>query len=312
MAATEPATPSPTAAPANSMESPARFGLMLALCAAFLFSTKPIIIKWLYELGMTALPLMWLRMMLAMPVYVVVGWLAWKRLPLKPTALQLLKAASTGLLGYWLASYLDLRGLEYVSAQLERLMLYAYPTLVIILGALFFGQQFQRHHIVALILTYIGLILVYGQDLQFATDNIATTKGTLLILASALSFSLYILFSKNAIGNMGSLLFTSIAMGSAALATMLHYGISYGVSLPEMDSTRWLGTIVLAIFATVVPSFLVSEAIKRIGPAKTSVSGTIGPVATTLMAIIFLGEPFGWLTAAGMALVMLGVSRLQR
>ncbi len=310
MAATEPATPIP-ASTTDTDTTPARFGLMLALCAAFLFSTKPIIIKWLYDLGMTALPLMWLRMMLAMPVYVVVGWLAWKRLPVKPAALQLIKAAGTGLLGYWLASYLDLRGLEYVSAQLERLMLYAYPTLVIIIGTLFFGQAFQRHHIVALILTYIGLILVYGQDLQFAADHIATTKGTLLILASALSFSLYILFSKNAIGNMGSLLFTSIAMGSAALATMLHYSIRYGVSLPEMDSTRWLGSIVLAIFATVLPSFLVSEAIKRIGPAKTSVSGTIGPVATTLMAIIFLGEPFGWLTAAGMVLVMLGVSRLQ-
>ncbi|MCD8522899.1 MAG: DMT family transporter [Saccharospirillaceae bacterium] len=309
MASTEPATPIPAS---TTDTDTARFGLILALSAAFLFSTKPIIIKWLYDLGMTALPLMWLRMMLATPVYMIVGWLAWKRLPVKPTAQQLLKAAGTGLLGYWLASYLDLRGLEYVSAQLERLMLYAYPTLVIILGALFFGQPFQRHHIAALILTYAGLILVYGQDLQFATDNATITQGTLLVLASALSFSLYILFSKNAIGNMGSLLFTSIAMGSAALATMLHYGIHYGVSLPDMDTTRWLGTVVLAIFATVIPSFLVSEAIKRIGPAKTSVSGTIGPVATTLMAIIVLGEPFGWLTAAGMALVMLGVSRLQR
>jgi len=120
--------------------NPARFGLLLALSAAFLFSTKPIIIKWLYELGMTALPLMWLRLMLAMPVYIVVGYFSWKRLPVKPSLTQVTQAAGIGLLGYYAASYLDLRGLEHVSAQLERLMLYAYPTLVVIIGALFFGQ----------------------------------------------------------------------------------------------------------------------------------------------------------------------------
>lgn len=289
-----------------------RFGLTLALSAAFLFSTKPILIKWLYELGMSALPLMWLRMLISIPAYMVVGWLAWKRLPQKPGLLPLLQAAGIGLLGYYLASLLDLKGLEHVSAQLERLMLYAYPTLVIVLGALFFGQVFQRRHLLALLLTYAGLILVYGQDLQFAEDHGTPAQGTLLILGSALSFSLYILLSKKAIGQMGSLLFTSIAMGSAGLATGLQYVLTHGTTLPDMDAPRWTGTLLLAVFATVLPSFMVSEAIKRIGPARAAVSGTIGPVMTTLMAVVFLGEPFGWLTAAGMALVMTGVSRLQK
>jgi drug/metabolite transporter (DMT)-like permease len=301
--------------PAQENNTTVSTGLVLALSAAFLFSTKPILIKWLYGLGMTALPLMGLRLVIALPLYVIVGVVMWGRLANKPSLRDVCNAAAIGLLGYYLASYLDLSGLEYVSAQLERLMLYAYPSMVVIIGALFFGAKVNRSIIPALILTYAGLAVMYGHDLNIApvgTDPADITKGTLLILASALSFSLYVLFSKKSIARLGSLLFTSIAMGSATIATIVHYAIVEGAVMPDMTAQIWVGVLILAIMATVVPSFMVSEAIKRIGPAKTSVSGTIGPVMTTIMAIMFLGEPFGWLTALGMALVMLGVTRLQK
>lgn len=301
--------------PAQENNTTVSTGLVLALSAAFLFSTKPILIKWLYGLGMTALPLMGLRLVIALPLYVIVGVVMWGRLANKPSLRDVCNAAAIGLLGYYLASYLDLSGLEYVSAQLERLMLYAYPSMVVIIGALFFGAKVNRSIIPALILTYAGLAVMYGHDLNIApvgTDPADITKGTLLILASALSFSLYVLFSKKSIARLGSLLFTSIAMGSATIATIVHYAIVEGAVMPDMTAQIWGGVLILAIMATVVPSFMVSEAIKRIGPAKTSVSGTIGPVMTTIMAIMFLGEPFGWLTALGMALVMLGVTRLQK
>lgn len=301
--------------PAQENNTTVSTGLVLALSAAFLFSTKPILIKWLYGLGMTALPLMGLRLVIALPLYVIVGVVMWGRLANKPSLRDVCNAAAIGLLGYYLASYLDLSGLEYVSAQLERLMLYAYPSMVVIMGALFFGAKVNRSIIPALILTYAGLAVMYGHDLNIApvgTDPADITKGTLLILASALSFSLYVLFSKKPIARLGSLLFTSIAMGSATIATIVHYAVVEGAVMPEMTAQIWGGVLILAIMATVVPSFMVSEAIKRIGPAKTSVSGTIGPVMTTIMAIMFLGEPFGWLTALGMALVMLGVTRLQK
>ncbi|MEQ3692056.1 MAG: DMT family transporter [Alcanivorax sp.] len=301
--------------PAQENNTTVSTGLVLALSAAFLFSTKPILIKWLYGLGMTALPLMGLRLVIALPLYVIVGVVMWGRLANKPSLRDVCNAAAIGLLGYYLASYLDLSGLEYVSAQLERLMLYAYPSMVVIMGALFFGAKVNRSIIPALILTYAGLAVMYGHDLNIApvgTDPADITKGTLLILASALSFSLYVLFSKKSIARLGSLLFTSIAMGSATIATIVHYAIVEGAVMPDMTAQIWGGVLILAIMATVVPSFMVSEAIKRIGPAKTSVSGTIGPVMTTIMAIMFLGEPFGWLTALGMALVMLGVTRLQK
>jgi drug/metabolite transporter (DMT)-like permease len=301
--------------PAQENNATVSTGLVLALSAAFLFSTKPILIKWLYGLGMTALPLMGLRLVIALPLYVIVGVVMWGRLAKKPSLRDVCNAAAIGLLGYYLASYLDLSGLEYVSAQLERLMLYAYPSMVVIIGALFFGAKVNRSIIPALILTYAGLAVMYGHDLNIApvgTDPADITKGTLLILASALSFSLYVLFSKKSIARLGSLLFTSIAMGSATIATIVHYAIVEGAVMPDMTAQIWVGVLILAIMATVLPSFMVSEAIKRIGPAKTSVSGTIGPVMTTIMAIMFLGEPFGWLTALGMALVMLGVTRLQK
>jgi drug/metabolite transporter (DMT)-like permease len=301
--------------PAQENNATVSTGLVLALSAAFLFSTKPILIKWLYGLGMTALPLMGLRLVIALPLYIIVGVVMWGRLAKKPSLRDVCNAAAIGLLGYYLASYLDLSGLEYVSAQLERLMLYAYPSMVVIIGALFFGAKVNRSIIPALILTYAGLAVMYGHDLNIApvgTDPADITKGTLLILASALSFSLYVLFSKKSIARLGSLLFTSIAMGSATIATIVHYAIVEGAVMPDMTAQIWGGVLILAIMATVVPSFMVSEAIKRIGPAKTSVSGTIGPVMTTIMAIMFLGEPFGWLTALGMALVMLGVTRLQK
>lgn len=302
------------AASLTSAEKNLRVGLTLAFTAAFLFSTKPIIIKWLYSLGMSALPLMGLRMLIAFPVYLIIGFYLWNRMESKPSGTNLLRASAVGLLGYYLASLLDLSGLEYVSAQLERLMLYAYPSMVIIIGALFFGAKVSRSVIPALLLTYAGLGVMYGHDLQIAppgTSNADITKGTLLIIGSALSFSLFILFSKRGIAELGSLFFTCVSMASATLATLVHYVFTEGVSLPDMDATRWSGTLLLALLATVVPSFMVSEAIKRIGPAKASVSGTIGPVMTTIMAILFLGEPFGWTAVLGMALVMIGVSRLK-
>lgn len=292
----------------------AKLGLTLALSGAILISMKPIIIKWLYELGMTAIPLLGMRMLLALPLYLVIGVVLWRKLPQKPSARIVLRAAAVGLIGYYLASVFDLLGLEYVTAQLERLMLYAYPSLVILLGAVFFGIPVSRRVILPLTITYSGLIMMYGHDLSMAPAGSSMadiTKGTLLILASALCYALYILFSKRGVAELGSLLFTCIAMGSATLAALLQYLIIEGPYLPDMDAQRWSGTLALTVFSTVLPSFLVSEAIRRIGPARTSVTGTVGPVATTIMAVVILDEPFGWAAVAGMTLVLLGVSRLK-
>ena len=288
-----------------------RNGLIIAVIAALLFSSKPILIKYLYQLGIEPLPLMWIRMLMALPLYLVIGIYAWQKAPHKPTAAAIGQAAAIGLLGYYLASYLDLQGLQYISAQFERVILYAYPSFVVILGALFFNQQLKLSLIFPLLLTYAGLLVMYSSDLSVAAISTDLhQRGALLILASALSFAAYILFSKNSIATLGSLLFTSVAMTSAALATSLHQWLAAGVKVQSYSSEIWFNLILLTLFATVLPSFMTSEAIKRIGPQKASMTGTLGPVATSIMAILFLGESFSLSAMIGMALVIAGIAKL--
>ena len=296
-----------------------RNALILALAGALLFSTKPILIKWLYSQEVGVLAMMWLRMLLSLPFYLVVGWLAWCKLETPASATAILKAALTGLLGYYLASLLDLSGLQYVSAQLERLLLYAYPTLVVILGALLFGHAFHIRMLAPMVLTYAGLALMFGQDLSFleSGSHRDLQRGTLLVLGSALAFALYLLYSKSSIARLGSMLFTAIAMTSASIATAVHYAFSDEfqgsmLTLPDYSTAVWIGLISLAVFATVLPSFLVSAAIKHLGAATTSLTGTLGPVATTLLAVVFLDEPFTPIGVVGMSMVIGGVWILSR
>ncbi|MGB1092925.1 MAG: DMT family transporter, partial [Oceanobacter sp.] len=271
------------------------------------------------------LPLMWLRLSIALPFYLVVGVLAWNKIrsdhvsnkkPI-PGITDFAYAAMVGLLGYYLASLLDLYGLQYVSAQLERLVLYAYPSIVVLLGILFFGNRFNPAILLPLALTYAGLGLMYGHDLELQADpNLA--KGTALVVGSAIAFAFYLLLSKRSIKVLGSLLFTSVAMTSATLATLVNHFITSlfagdsVVLIPDYSFELWMGILALSIFATVLPSFLVSIAIKRIGPEKTSMSGTLGPVFTTLMAVALLGEVLSWMSVAGMALVVGGIYLLSR
>lgn len=305
-----------------SVTSPAiqqHTALMLALGGALLFSTKPILIKWLYAQGVDVLPMMWMRMLLSLPFYLVIGVLVWRQRQQSLSLWLVCQAALVGLMGYYLASLLDLMGLQYVSAQLERLLLYAYPTLVVILGALLFGHVFRITMLMPMLLTYLGLALMFGQDLSFldASSHRDLTKGTLLVLGSAVAFALYLLYSKPYINQLGSVLFTAIAMLSATAATAIHYGLNGEADtnlllLPDYSTEVWLGLIGLAVFATVLPSFLVSEAIKHLGAATTSLTGTLGPVATTVLAIVFLDEPFSLPGAIGMAMVIGGVWILSR
>ena len=314
------------AAPSAPLTSGARltdqqFGLMIALIAATLFSTKPILIKWLYSLGVEVLPMIWLRMAIALPFYLVVGWLSWRRLSEQPSLNVMLRAIAIGLLGYYASSMLDLHGLQYVSAQLERLVLYAYPSIVVILGILFFGQTFRIRIVPPLLITYAGLALMYGHDLHSLGNSAAAANvpmGTLLVSGAAFTFALYLLLSKRSIKELGSMLFTSVAMSSATVGILLQAlfsapsGQLSSILMPDYSATIWLGIAALSLLATVLPSFLVSAAIARIGPEKTSMSGTLGPVATTLLAVWFLDESLTLFGVAGMALVVLGVWQLSR
>ncbi len=285
-------------------------GFILAIFGTLLFSLKSIFIKFLYQQGLDADVVLVLRMALALPIYVII--LIWllrhKTSRTKLNSSTLGPIFLLGFLGYYLASLLDLMGLEFISAQLERLSLFTYPFMVAVIGYFLFNEGLTRRLILALIISYSGLFLVMGQELQLTGNNVV--QGVSLVLASAFSFAFYILLSRPFIKQLGSQLFTSIAMIASSIFGLIHGMIILDVSQLVVTSSAWLWLTMLVIFSTVIPSFMMTEAIHRIGPAQTGIVGMLGPIFTIGLAVYLLGEPFTLIIAAGVLLVIIGVMSL--
>ena len=289
-----------------------QYGLLLAIGGTALFALKSIFIKLAYAYGVDTTTLLTLRMLLALPFYAgMLIWLLRKPDAVKPVPRELLMLIGLGFMGYYLASWLDMEGLQHISAQLERLTLYTYPIMTTLLGWLFLREKITRQIVMALMLTYSGIVLLYAHEAQWNADK--AMLGVTLVTGAALTFAFYVVFSKRLIGKLGSLLFTSIAMLASTLFIFVHFLATHTLAdLGVLPLPVWGYAVLLAVFSTLLPSFMVSEAIHRIGAAKTSIVGTIGPVFTILLAVWLLGEPFGWFHLAGMALVMGGVSLLRK
>lgn len=283
-------------------------GFFLAILGTALFSVKSIFIKLAYAEGLDTDSVLMLRMAIALPVYLLIMvWLA-KTKTTPDLNGTLLKITFLGFIGYYLSSWLDLKGLEMISAQLERLTLFTYPIMVALLGALLFKTPITRKLLGALILTYGGLVIAFYQELSFSGEQ--TGLGTFLVFLAALSFSFYVLFGKKLIHQVGSLWFTSLAMAISSGFVLLHYLLLNDFSHLEVSNMAWLWLFLLAIVSTVIPSFMISEAIARIGPAQTGIIGTLGPMVTIVLAVWILQEPFGFWHAVGLVLVVGGVSWL--
>ena len=285
-------------------------GFLLAIIGTLLFSLKSIFIKFLYIEGLDADIVLVLRMALSLPIYVgILFWLHRKsKVTEKLNSNLMLTIFALGFFGYYLASLLDLMSLELISAQLERLGLFTYPFMIAILGYFFFDEKITKRIIASLTITYLGLFIVMRQELKLVGDGVIL--GTLLVLASALSFSVYVLFSKKHIKNLGSLLFTCIAMISSCLFGLAHGVVTVEVSEVLISKAAWFWLFMLVILSTVIPSFMTMEAINRIGPTQTGIVGMLGPVFTIILAIQLLNEPFTVWILAGVLLMMLGVWNL--
>jgi drug/metabolite transporter (DMT)-like permease len=285
-------------------------GFFLAIFGTLLFSLKSIFIKFLYQQGLDANAVLALRMTLALPIYLLILlWLL--RYPSNPSPLNFATLRSIfllGFLGYYLASLLDLMGLELISAQLERLSLFTYPFMVAVIGYFLFNEGISRRLVLALIITYSGLFVVMGQELQLTGNNVV--QGVSLVLASALSFAFYVLFSRTFIKQLGSRLFTSIAMIASSIFGLLHGLIVIDLAQLTITNSAWLWLSMLVIFSTIIPSFMMTEAIHRIGPAQTGIVGMLGPIFTIGLAVYLLGEPFTLMIAIGVLLVIAGVMSL--
>jgi drug/metabolite transporter (DMT)-like permease len=284
-------------------------GYFYAATGAAMFSTKAIFIKLAYMEQANAALMLALRMMISLPFFMGVGIYAALqlrregKLPGWPIAIQ---ALLVGLVGYYVSSQLDFAGLLFISAQLERLVLFTYPIFVMILGWLFFGARITRFSILAAMITYAGLVIVFLSDLPGGGSS--TVIGTVLVLGCAITFAAYQLFAKKIISVMGSMLFTSIALSGSGFACILHYiVVSRGFDFSSSPRFFWLsaGT---AIFATVIPSFLVNAGLSRTSPQTTSMIATISPLVTIALAVWILHEPFTLADAVGAALVIAGIA----
>jgi drug/metabolite transporter (DMT)-like permease len=284
-------------------------GLAMAAAGAVAFSGKAIIVKLAYRHGVDAVTLLMYRMLFALPLFVALAWWAGRgRPPLARRDLGIV--AGLGFSGYYLASFLDFAGLQYISASLERLILYLNPTLVLGLGALLFGRRVTAQQLAALAVSYAGVLLVFGHELRFSGRE--TLIGAALVFASALSYAVYLVYSGEHVRRLGALRLTgwatSVACGLCIAQFLLLRPLQAAVVAPEVIGLSLLN----ATLCTFAPVILVMLAIERIGATLTAQTGMIGPLSTLLLGVALLGEPFNTWIAAGTVLVLAGVTLLAR
>lgn len=283
-------------------------GYALAIAGAALFSTKGVFIKLAYGAGIGSETVLALRMIVAVPFYLGIGaWLLLgapeRRAQLTPRAL--IGSALVGMLGYYVASFVDFWGLEFVTAQYERLVLFTYPFFSFVLGVLFFGDRLTWRVLPGLVISYIGLGVIFGWTLT--VDPHGLVEGTSLVLAAALAFALYQHLAKREMALIGSRLFTCVAMIAAGIAGITHNSVQHGLAAyGTLSAEIWGYGLALGLLGTVVPSFLLNGAISRIGARATASTGAWGPVMTIAMAVMILGEAFTIWHALGTALVIGG------
>ncbi len=281
----------------------------LTLLGAVCLSAKAVLVKLAYRYGIDSVSLLALRMVFSLPFYLVIAWYATRNLGriYRPVgAGDLWKIFLLGIMGYYLASLFDFLGLQYVEAGMERLILFIYPTIVVLISALLNGRPISRRQYLALGLTYLGILIAFSEQLLLRQEE-QFLLGAGLIFLSAFSFSVYFIGSGQMLPRIGTWRFTSYAMSAAALAVILHHGLFFRWDLFGFPWQVYALALLMALLATVVPSFLISEGIRRIGAGNAAIIGSVGPISTILLAWLFLDErlgPWQWL---GTFVVIAGV-----
>ncbi len=284
-------------------------GLALALVGAVLFSGKAIIIKLAYRHGVDAVTLLMYRMLFALPLFVALAWWAGRGKPAL-TGREWRMVLLLGFCGYYLASFLDFLGLQYISAGLERLILYLNPTLVLLLGVLFFKQKVKPLQLLALGVSYAGVLLVFGQEVRAEGPHVALGAG--LVLASALSYAVYLQLSAAEVQRMGSLRLTGWASTVACVLCIVQFVLLRPLQAAAVAPEVITLSLLNASLCTFAPILLVMMALERVGAALTAQASMVGPLSTLVLGVLFLGERLTLVVVAGTALVLLGVALLAR
>jgi drug/metabolite transporter (DMT)-like permease len=285
-------------------------GLALATLGAVAFSGKAIIVKLAYRHGVDAVTLIMLRMLFALPLFAALAWWAGRGRPALARR-DWWAVAGLGFCGYYLASFLDFAGLQYVTASLERLVLYLNPTLVLLISMAWLGRRITARQVVALAISYSGVLLVFGQELTIEGENVAL--GAALVFGSALSYAVYLVLSGEVVGRIGSLRLTGLATSVACVLCIAQFLVLRPLEAATAVAPEvvWL-SVLNATACTFAPVLMMMMAIERIGAPLAAQTGMVGPMSTIAMGVLILDEPFTAWMAAGTVLVLAGVWWLAR
>lgn len=261
-------------------------------------------VKLSYQFGADSISILLLRMVFAFPFYFVISLI--KRPQQKIARQDYLWLVGLGMIGYYLASYFDFLGLQYIKASLERLILFIYPTLVLLLSYLIFGKTITRKQAIGVIVTYIGVVIIFSGELA-VNQSSDVILGAVLIFFSALTYAGYLTGSGWIIPKFGATVFTSYAMMISCGCVVVHYLLTKDITILSFEpEVYWIG-LAMAFFATVIPSYLISYAIKLIGANSFSVFGSLGPVSTIALAYLFLDEQLTIIQLIGSVVVIGGI-----
>jgi drug/metabolite transporter (DMT)-like permease len=285
-------------------------GFIVTFIGAVLFSTKAVIVKKAFaDIKVDAVSLLAVRMLFSLPFYLVIGFYTTSQQQnVKLTAKQWWFLLLLGLMGYYLSSFLDFVGLQYISAGLERLILFLYPTITVLITTLFFKQKISTIQKLALALTYLGIAIAFYGEVKIDGTNPNFYWGSGLIFLCAITYGFFVAGSGQLIPQIGATKFTAYAMTVACVAVLLHYFFNRNfIILQSRNDTFWLYGILLAVVATVIPTFLISAGLKKMGSSNVAIISSVGPVSTIIQAHFILGEQIFTAQIIGTILVIAGV-----
>jgi drug/metabolite transporter (DMT)-like permease len=284
-------------------------GVLLSVAGAICFSTKAVVVKLTYATGYPIDPvaLLALRMIFSLPFFLFsAAFTSQQKENTKFTTRQWVLVAVLGMLGYYVSSYLDFLGLQYVSAGIERLILFTFPTFVLIISVVFLKKQPKRSQWAAVLLTYVGLMIAFGAEVRI-NPTPEFYRGSILIFVCAITFAIYVAGSGQLIPAVGAVKFNSYAMSFASAAVLIHFFIASEQSLFDLPTVIYGYAIAMALIGTVLPSYLVSFGIKRLGSNAASVIASIGPISTIVQAHYFLDESFSLVQGIGTLFIVGGI-----
>lgn len=288
------------------MQSTFYKGILFVFFGAICFSTKGIFAKLAFQYGVDGLQILMLRMLFALPFYVVILIREYQRASVPIVKNDWINIITLGLIGYYLAALFDFLGLQYVSASLERNIIFTYPTFVLVMSKIFYNRKISSVQIIAVIVCYAGILLAFYSD-KASYESVNLTKGTIFVLLSSLTYALYLVKSDGLIKNIGIIRFTCISMIVSCLAVLLHYFMLHGFDVFNFPKQVYVIGFVIAVVSTVLPSFLMSKGIQLIGSSNMAIVASIGPIATIFLSYYILHERFTVLHLIGTILVLVGV-----